>query len=105
MGGAGGGSWSYSADADTQLPGVRPRARWRRRRHASPGLALGSWLLRLSCPGHAGPHDSSQGAVAPEEAARVAGALHEMGCYEVSMGDTIGVGTPASVAAMFEVRP
>lgn len=25
-----------------------------------------------------------------------------MGCYEVSMGDTIGVGTPASVAAMFE---
>ena len=25
-----------------------------------------------------------------------------MGCYEVSMGDTIGVGTPASVARMFE---
>ena len=43
-----------------------------------------------------------QGAVAPAAAARVAGALHEMGCYEVSMGDTIGVGSPASVAAMFE---
>lgn len=43
-----------------------------------------------------------QGEVAPQEAARVAQALHEMGCYEVSMGDTIGVGTPASVAAMFE---
>ena len=37
-----------------------------------------------------------QGEVLPEDAARVAGALHEMGCYEVSMGDTIGVGTPAS---------
>lgn len=37
-----------------------------------------------------------QGEVRPEEAARVAVALHEMGCYEVSMGDTIGVGTAAS---------
>ena len=43
-----------------------------------------------------------QGAVEPAAAARVAGTLHEMGCYEVSMGDTVGVGTPASVAAMFE---
>lgn len=41
------------------------------------------------------------GHVKPEDAASVALALHEMGCYEVSMGDTIGVGTPASVAAMF----
>ena len=43
-----------------------------------------------------------QGHVPPQEAARVAAALDAMGCYEVSMGDTIGVGTPASVAAMFE---
>ncbi|KAK9820050.1 hypothetical protein WJX72_005485 [[Myrmecia] bisecta] len=43
-----------------------------------------------------------QGQVHPHEAAEVAAALHDMGCYEVSMGDTIGVGTPASVAAMFE---
>ena len=42
-----------------------------------------------------------QGEVRPQEAARVAAALYGMGCYEVSMGDTIGVGTPASVAAMF----
>lgn len=34
----------------------------------------------------------------------MAQALDEMGCYEVSMGDTIGVGTPGTVAAMFEVR-
>ncbi|PSC73867.1 Hydroxymethylglutaryl-mitochondrial isoform B [Micractinium conductrix] len=43
-----------------------------------------------------------QGEVTPEAAAHVAGALHDMGCYQVSMGDSIGVGTPASVVAMFE---
>ncbi|KAI7844544.1 hypothetical protein COHA_001902 [Chlorella ohadii] len=37
-----------------------------------------------------------QGEVRPEDAARVAVALNDMGCYEVSMGDTIGVGTAAS---------
>lgn len=41
-----------------------------------------------------------QGHVAPQDAALVAQALDQMGCYEVSLGDTIGVGTPASVAAM-----
>ena len=40
-------------------------------------------------------HDM-QGEVTPEAAAHVAGALHDMGCYQVSMGDSIGVGTPAS---------
>ena len=44
-----------------------------------------------------------QGQVKPEAAAHVAGKLYALGCYEVSMGDTIGIGTPASVAAMFEV--
>ncbi len=44
-----------------------------------------------------------QGDVEPEAAAKIAGKLYEMGCYEVSMGDTIGVGTPASVAEMFKV--
>jgi len=39
-----------------------------------------------------------QGAVAPSEVARVAQALLEMGCYEVSLGDTIGVGTPGTSA-------
>ncbi|KAG7671915.1 hypothetical protein Ndes2437B_g03273 [Nannochloris sp. 'desiccata'] len=43
-----------------------------------------------------------QGYVPPQDAARVAQALDQMGCYEVSLGDTIGVGTPASVAAMFD---
>ena len=44
-----------------------------------------------------------QGAVRPQEAAEVARQLHDMGCYEVSMGDTIGVGTPATISAMFQV--
>eukprot|EP01125_Pyxidicula_operculata_P021464 TRINITY_DN827_c0_g1_i1.p1 TRINITY_DN827_c0_g1~~TRINITY_DN827_c0_g1_i1.p1 ORF type:complete len:247 (-),score=55.68 TRINITY_DN827_c0_g1_i1:13-753(-) len=30
----------------------------------------------------------------PEQVAHVAKRLYEMGCYEVSLGDTIGVGTP-----------
>ena len=46
-----------------------------------------------------------QGHVKPETAAEIACRLWEMGCYEVSMGDTIGVGTPASVSAMFKVCP
>jgi isopropylmalate/homocitrate/citramalate synthase len=43
-----------------------------------------------------------QGAVAPEQAAAVARTLFDMGCYEVSLGDTIGVGTPKSVLRMLE---
>ena len=35
-----------------------------------------------------------QGEVAVADVVRVARALHAMGCYEVSLGDTIGVGTP-----------
>ena len=38
-----------------------------------------------------------EGAVAPEQAASVAKTLYDMGCYEVSLGDTIGVGNPASI--------
>ena len=41
-----------------------------------------------------------QGAVALAEVVRVSRALHEMGCYEISLGDTIGVGTPAKARAM-----
>lgn len=42
------------------------------------------------------------GAVAPAQVAAVAEQLHAMGCYEVSLGDTIGVGTPALVVSMLE---
>jgi isopropylmalate/homocitrate/citramalate synthase len=43
-----------------------------------------------------------EGAVAPERVAEVASALYEMGCYEISLGDTIGVGTPGKTQAMIE---
>lgn len=43
-----------------------------------------------------------QGEVAPAAVAEVAARLLEMGCYEISLGDTIGVGTPAAVARMLD---
>jgi hydroxymethylglutaryl-CoA lyase len=43
-----------------------------------------------------------QGEVAPNSVAEVAKALFEMGCYEISLGDTIGCGTPEKTKAMIE---
>ena len=43
-----------------------------------------------------------EGEVAPGRVADVAGALYDMGCYEISLGDTIGVGTPGKARAMIE---
>jgi len=43
-----------------------------------------------------------EGDVSPSNVAKVAEALFEMGCYEVSLGDTIGTGTPAKTKAMIE---
>lgn len=43
-----------------------------------------------------------EGAIAPAAVAAVAKALDAMGCYELSLGDTIGVGTPGKVRAMIE---
>ncbi|GAB3726597.1 hydroxymethylglutaryl-CoA lyase [Luteimonas pelagia] len=42
-----------------------------------------------------------QGEVPLADVVRVARSLHGMGCYEVSLGDTIGVGTPGRARAMF----
>ncbi|CAI9108057.1 OLC1v1007573C3 [Oldenlandia corymbosa var. corymbosa] len=41
-----------------------------------------------------------EGAIAPSKVAYVAKELHQMGCSEISLGDTIGVGTPGSVVPM-----
>lgn len=46
----------------------------------------------VACP-YDGPTRSSQ-------VAQVASQLFELGCYEISLGDTIGVGTPASIGQM-----
>lgn len=43
------------------------------------------------------PYD---GAVAPEAVAKVAADLFAAGCYEISLGDTLGRGTPDTVARM-----
>ena len=43
-----------------------------------------------------------EGEIAPQRVADVAKALYEMGCYEVSLGDTIGTGTPVKTKAMIE---
>jgi len=43
-----------------------------------------------------------EGAIAPEAVRDVAAKLIDMGCYEVSLGDTIGQATPETVTAMLE---
>ena len=41
-----------------------------------------------------------EGPIAPQAVARVAKELAALGCYEISLGDTIGVGTPLKAQAM-----
>ncbi|MCS2610122.1 hydroxymethylglutaryl-CoA lyase [Halomonas dongshanensis] len=43
-----------------------------------------------------------EGEIAPHQVASVAKALSQMGCYEVSLGDTVGVGTPLAAKHMLE---
>ncbi len=43
-----------------------------------------------------------QGEIAPAAVAEAAGRLADLGCAEISLGDTIGVGTPARARAMVE---
>lgn len=45
------------------------------------------------------PYD---GPVGPDAVARVAEALYQMGCYEISLGDTIGRGRPEQIEAMLK---
>lgn len=43
-----------------------------------------------------------EGAVAPSAVVKVVEALYQMGCYEISLGDTIGVGTPGTMRRMLD---
>ena len=43
-----------------------------------------------------------EGDIQPEIVADVAKTLYQMGCYEISLGDTIGVGTPKKFQHMLE---
>lgn len=43
-----------------------------------------------------------EGPVLPSKVAYVVKELYDMGCFEISLGDTIGIGTPGSVVPMLE---
>ena len=43
-----------------------------------------------------------EGEIKPEAVAKVAKKLHDLGIYEISLGDTIGTGTPLTVRQMIE---
>jgi len=59
------------------------------------GLAVRGYVsCVLGCP--------YEGEIAPEQVAWVAERLVELGCYEVSLGDTIGVGTPLKARRLVE---
>jgi len=44
-----------------------------------------------------------EGEVTPQQVAAVSRELYTMGCYEISLGDTIGVGTAGKTRQLFEV--
>ncbi|ALG67684.1 hydroxymethylglutaryl-CoA lyase [Beggiatoa leptomitoformis] len=43
-----------------------------------------------------------EGTISPQAVAEVATRLYDMGCYEISLGDTIGTGTPTKACQMLE---
>jgi len=43
-----------------------------------------------------------EGDVAPEAVAALSKQLYDLGCYEISLGDTTGIGTPGKIEAVFE---
>ncbi|MXV07521.1 MULTISPECIES: hydroxymethylglutaryl-CoA lyase [unclassified Xanthomonas] len=62
-------------------------------RAAADGVKVRGYVSTvLGCP--------YQGEVPLADVVRVAQRLHAMGCYEISLGDTIGVGTPGKARAM-----
>ncbi len=62
-------------------------------RAAEAGVPVRGYVSTvLGCP--------YQGAVPIVDVVRVARALHQLGCYEVSLGDTIGVGTASAARTM-----
>jgi hydroxymethylglutaryl-CoA lyase len=62
-------------------------------RAKADGVAVRGYVSTvLGCP--------YQGEVPVADVVRVAERLHALGCYEISLGDTIGVGTPAKARAM-----
>ena len=64
-------------------------------RAAADGVRVRGYVSTvLGCP--------YQGDVPVADVVKVASRLHELGCYEISLGDTIGVGTPLKARAMLQ---
>lgn len=62
---------------------------------AENGVAVRGYVSTvLGCP--------YEGDIDPAKVSELAVQLFEMGCYGISLGDTIGVGTPAKAAAMID---
>ena len=82
---------NINASIDESIERFRPvldRAR-------ADGVAVRGYVSTvLGCP--------YQGEVPLADVVRVAKTLHALGCYEVSLGDTIGIGTPAKARAMLK---
>ena len=80
---------NINASVDESLERLKPVAEQAR----AAGLQVRGYVSTvLGCP--------YQGAVPLGEVVRVSEALFHMGCYEISLGDTIGVGTPHAARDM-----
>lgn len=80
---------NINAGVDESLARLRPVVEAARAR----GLPVRGYVSTvLGCP--------YQGEVPIAEVVRVTQALADMGCYEISLGDTIGAGTPRAARAM-----
>jgi hydroxymethylglutaryl-CoA lyase len=82
---------NINASIDESIERFRPVLE----RAAADGVRVRGYISTvLGCP--------YQGEVPLADVVRVAKALHALGCYEISLGDTIGVGTPAKARAMLK---
>jgi len=82
---------NINAGIDESIERFRPVLE---RAHAEGVKVRGYVSTVLGCP--------YQGKVPVADVVRVAARLHALGCYEISLGDTIGVGTPHQARAMLK---
>jgi hydroxymethylglutaryl-CoA lyase len=82
---------NINASIDESIERFRPVLE----RAAADGVKVRGYVSTvLGCP--------YQGDVPVTDVVRVARQLHALGCYEISLGDTIGVGTPRKAASMLK---
>ncbi len=82
---------NINASIDESIERFRPVLE----RAQADGLRVRGYVSTvLGCP--------FQGEVPLADVVRVAKTLHALGCYEISLGDTIGIGTPGKARAMLK---